>query len=325
MKIALPRIVESDPRFLRLATLERPQPKGDVREDANAREYKLRHKPTDKYSTTYNVTVVPLSSPTCEEYIRFMEKFNEILRGLNQSTADDKKILLEQLLGETEKTAFRSGFRDDGTFTDADFKNGLEALKASIFPRKAALLQKRLLQALRKPRVMKFRDYVARMMEINGFLIHFPWINGELTKPYPEDEMMWLVYQGLPSVYHKFMHDHGLDETKHIMDKFMDFVEDPCESNHKLNPPSKTTCPTRVLPTPTPKSSSWKIDQQVQQGEADGHKFKNKEMNAMVKKVLQEECSKPWSRTPARSSSVPVKRKRMDSSWKISNPVSRIN
>ena len=178
MKVVLPKHLQTDQRYLKLATLERPQPSTDLKDELDAREYKLRHTPSDRYSTTYNVTVAPLREPNSEQFIRFTEKIQEILKGLNQSAPDDKKLLIEQLLGETEKTAFRSGFKDDGTFTEEDFQNGLEALKLSIFPSKAAIHQKRLLRSLRKPREMNFRAYSAQMMEINNMLetlsIH-PW------------------------------------------------------------------------------------------------------------------------------------------------------
>ena len=52
---------------------------------------------------------------------------------------------------------------------------------------------------MRKPATSKIREHVARVLEINKYLDHFPATGGRESEPLPEDELADILDYGNPN------------------------------------------------------------------------------------------------------------------------------
>ena len=171
-------------RYSPLLHFARPELKSEDDDSVLAREYKLRRNPKDKDSTTYTVKILPFDNGSCEELLIFLRSFKEICEGQAITSAKDKKLLMEKLLGSSERAVFSGSFPADNNVTEDDFKRAIEQVKRTVFPRRAAHLQRTMLLQLRvkKPRHIKTRAFATRIQEINDLIPEFPSNIGEPHK-----------------------------------------------------------------------------------------------------------------------------------------------
>eukprot|EP00957_Ditylum_brightwellii_P076862 5842018-Ditylum_brightwellii.AAC.1 len=80
------------------------------------------------------------------------------------------------------------------------FKLCLDDMAAHIFPEKAGQTQKRYIQRnIRYSRDMTVKEWVAQILELNGYLKDFPATNGNPTQPLNEDELLDILEYGVPA------------------------------------------------------------------------------------------------------------------------------
>ena len=83
----------------------------------------------------------------------------------------------------------------------ANFALCLDHVNESMFPQKAYITQTRWMRRyLRKPREMKTRDYVNRVLELNGYLTEFPTPNNNQANKLEDDEIMDILEFSLPNM-----------------------------------------------------------------------------------------------------------------------------
>ena len=233
MKIDLAAIPSSSSkkRFVPPIPLERPvkaEPK-----KGEYHSYKLRSNPTDASSPTYELTVPIFNNGTCEEWLKWMLLVEEVIKGQHVTSAPGKFIVACRLLQGAALTTFDSTAALQLTPTGqpredlAAFNACLEAVTVSVFPARAALMQKRYLRRfVRKPATMKIRDYAARLSEINNYLPSFPEnANGEKPEVLPEDEMVDLMEFGVPNSWQRYMALQDFEPLDGTVDTFVKFCE----------------------------------------------------------------------------------------------------
>ena len=67
---------------------------------------------------------------------------------------------------------------------------------------------------LRKPREMKTRDYVNRVLELNGYLTEFPTPNNNQANKLEDDEIMGILEFSLPSRWRSSMVLQGFNAAE---------------------------------------------------------------------------------------------------------------
>jgi hypothetical protein len=79
---------------------------------------------------------------------------------------------------------------------------------------------------MRKPRDMKIRDYVDRLLEINGYLKYFPTKPGEpAVTVLPEDEIMDILTYGIPNSWYKRIIELNFDTNASTPNEFIELCE----------------------------------------------------------------------------------------------------
>ena len=206
--------------------------------------YKLRNDPTDANSPTYELSVAYFSSGTCEEFLIFCKNINKVLRGQSITTGPQQFQVGRTLLDGEALTAFEATANGQANETVANFTLCLNAVRDSVFPRRAVLRQKRYLRRfLRKPPTMTTREYVARINEINAYLPDFPpaVAGGAQPASLPDDEIVDLLEFGVPNAWQRAMIVQDFDPLQHTVQEFVQFCErmEQLESTEGRSPPQK--------------------------------------------------------------------------------------
>ena len=78
---------------------------------------------------------------------------------------------------------------------------------------------------LRKPREMKTRDYVNRVLELNGYLTEFPTSNNNQANKLEDDEIVDILEFSLPSRWRSTMVLQGLNAAEKTTAELIEFCE----------------------------------------------------------------------------------------------------
>jgi hypothetical protein len=89
---------------------------------------------------------------------------------------------------------------------------------------------------MRKPNIVKIREYMTRVNEINSYLKKFPPFKQD--QMHDEDEILDILEFGIPASWQKLMIQHGFNPTDHTTQEFIEMCEwmewtEVQESNHK--------------------------------------------------------------------------------------------
>ena len=121
--------------------------------------------------------------------------------------------------------------------TNDNFKLVLKAVTEYVMPTKAVQKQKRYMRKfLQKPRMMKDKDFVERVIAINDLLVLFPDVG--LTLPatkIPEDEILDLLESAMPLSWQRHMILQGFDPVDGTVKDLVDFCE-RLENTEDLDP-----------------------------------------------------------------------------------------
>ena len=202
--------------------LHRPAKK-DLRKD-EVLEFTLRTNPTVEASPSYKLTVPFFSRGTPEELLLLIKNLRKVISGQNATNGASRYALTRRILQGDALAAFNKAAEDQGTETNEHFEEALKGLISHVFPTKALTTQKRYMRRfLRKPREMKIREFMNRVVEINEYLPMFP--------PYEEDsklsneEIMDIAEYATPAQWQKTMVMHGFDPITHTPTEFVEFCE----------------------------------------------------------------------------------------------------
>ena len=205
-------------------SLRRPEKKDEGKHDE---KIKCRTNPGEADSTTYEIPVAYFKDGSPEEWLLFKKKLTRCITGQNVTSGPTKYALAKRLLGGRALADFNHAANAHGNESLANYKRCINAVTLGVFPQKALQDQKRWMRRfLKKPRDMPVRDYIARVIEINDYLIEFPptVVGGDSTK-LPDDELLDLLEFGIPIKWQRQMQVQNFEPTAGTLREFQDFCE----------------------------------------------------------------------------------------------------
>lgn len=166
---------KTSPRLVAPIPLERPEilefNKGD------GQTYKLKNDPSDADSPVFEVSIRYFSGGSCEEFLIFETNLKVVFKGQNVTDGPGRFAVTKRILRGGALTTFTQALPVGGTETLISWKTCMEAVRASVFPKFAGVLQRQMMRegkAFRKPADMSTQQYVDRMRELNDYLTRFP-------------------------------------------------------------------------------------------------------------------------------------------------------
>ena len=214
-----------------LIPLERP-PKKNL-QCGEYQTYKLHNNPTEENSPVYELSVPYFLTGTCKEWLLFRRNLNKVITGQNVMGGPGRFTVARRLLKGDALTAFNSAAARQTTSTGNPSKTRttfgacLDAVAASVFPRRALLLQKRYMQQfVRKPPTMTTRDYVARISKMNSYLpLFLPVTAGTAPEKLPDIKIIDLLEFGVPNLWQKAMILQDFDPLQKMVREVIQFCE----------------------------------------------------------------------------------------------------
>ena len=240
MKVSIPKRAtnKNPPGFVPPPIpLDRPEPKDLEKDDYVT--LKLKTVPRSTTSAEYSLNVPYFRSGTPEEWLKFLSNLTRALNGQNLTTASHmysmaRRLLVGESLAHFEKKAESFVTVDDKdpanpvearNETAKNFKECLQAVTMTVFPKKALMTQKRYMRRiLRKPKNMKIRDYCARYSEINKYLEAFPPFKGR-DQMISDEEVLEHLEFAVPNSWQKQMVLQGFNTLERSVDDFIEFCE----------------------------------------------------------------------------------------------------
>ncbi len=131
---------------------------------------RLRSKPDDKESDTYDLTVPYFKEGPPEEWLLFLLKFEEVLKGQAITETHSKAAMLGRLLKGDALAIFNTAWNAAPMKTDDVFENALRSVSIHVFPWRALSLQEKYMHhTITKPSDTKARNYMAWLTEMNEY------------------------------------------------------------------------------------------------------------------------------------------------------------
>ena len=218
--------------FNRSAMIKPPLPLEKVKspryEKHQVQTFKCRVDPTDDKSSQYEIAVPFFDSGTPEEWIYFQRCLERAFSGQGDTTGPQQYKKTRMLLQGEALTAFEAHVSTTAGHSESvnSLKEALGAVTNSVFPKKAAQVQKRFLRRfLRKPKEMPIKKFAARVTEINSYLKYFPKENGNVPSSLPTDEVVDMLEFGCPPSWQKEMILQDFDTTTATVKELVDFCE----------------------------------------------------------------------------------------------------
>jgi nitrogen fixation protein len=150
-----------------------------------------------------------------------------VFKGQGIESASDQYSMVRRILKNEALTAFNNAAASSDEESVDNLKLIFKKVAAAVFPLRAYVIQKQAMRRfMRKPRDMRIRDYVDRLMEINNYLVYFPTKDGEEPAvSLPEEDMMDIFYFGIPNDWQRKMVELGFDTLAHKPNEFVELCE----------------------------------------------------------------------------------------------------
>ena len=185
--------------------------------------YRLRNDPANDKSPGYDVSVRYFSSGTCEEFLLFETDMKRVFKGQGVGNGPGRFDIARRLLTGAALTTFNQAL-GEGNENLENFKSCMNAVRESIFPRHACLLQQKLMKGgnMRKPKGVNMQQFAARISELNSYLTRFPPISStRLAEEIPPEEIVEILEAGIPSSWKTQMSLTGFDAHEHDAEAFV--------------------------------------------------------------------------------------------------------
>ena len=187
-------------------------------------EFKLRTVPAEADSPTVLLSVPIFNIGTPEEVLKFIKDMEQVFVGMNAQTGPAKYALIRRVLTGDARAIFDNAAEKQGTETNANLKACIEALKKHTFPPRALTLQRRFMRRFfRKSRDQSTRDYVARLIQVNDYLPHFP--EADATAKLTDEQLMEVLEFGVPNSWQNVMQMQGFIPADQTPTTFVEFCE----------------------------------------------------------------------------------------------------
>ena len=205
--------------------LERPVPK-----EFNSKNYltnKCQSVPGDNTSSSYSVTVQYFEEGTPEEWLELLAAHKRVCIGQNITNGPGMYNVLRRHLKGTAVTKYGNVARDTGPQTIQNFKIVVKELTKYFFPQHAVRIQKRYIRRfIRKPKDMKFRAFVNRVLELNGHLDKFPEETTNVTPTILDnDEIKDILHHACPKSWQDQMTTLGFNFPEKTIEDMVEFCE----------------------------------------------------------------------------------------------------
>ena len=215
----------SKSKYKLVIPLERPMPK-----EFNSKNYltnKCQSVPGDNTSSSYSVTVQYFEEGTPEEWLELLAAHKRVCIGQNITNGPGMYDVLRRHLKGTAVTKYGNVARDTGPQTIQNFKIVVKELTKYFFPQHAVRTQKRYIRRfIRKPKDMKFRAFVNRVLELNGHLDKFPEETTNVTPTILEnDEIKDILHHACPKSWQDQMTTLGFNFPEKTIEDMIEFCE----------------------------------------------------------------------------------------------------
>ena len=178
--------------------LERPEAK--ELDKGEYHTYKLRTNPTaGENSMLHSLDIPFFSNGKPEEWLKFEKNLQKVFIGQAVTSGPAKIAIARSLLQGGALASFENSLEGVNETNDT-FRRAMHAVKAHVFPKNAAALQRRWLRRnVRKPATMTSREFIARLEEINAYIPLFPMGPEENAHTkLEEEEIVDIVEHGIP-------------------------------------------------------------------------------------------------------------------------------
>ena len=106
---------------------------------AKSTEYKCYKDPSDTKSAAHTVMIYHFENEGPEELLEFLERVKTVEKGQGLTNGPDQYMLMRHVLKGVRLTAFDNAATAAGNETVANYDKCVQAVKAAIFPPKAAV------------------------------------------------------------------------------------------------------------------------------------------------------------------------------------------
>ena len=183
----------------------------------------------DKDSPGYKVSVRYFSSGSCEEFLTFETDLKRVFKGQDITSGAAQFEVTRRLLTGGALTTFNQALAAGEAESTANWKVCMDAVRESVFPKHANVLQRRLMRHgnLRKPMDMSIRQFVDRMRELNSYLTRFPPVSSTApAKELDAEEFIDALQQSIPNSWNAQMSYLGFSPLENSMELFVKKCQD---------------------------------------------------------------------------------------------------
>ena len=186
--------------------------------------FSLRAVPTKSKSPTYALSIPYFDTGSCEEWLLTKQHIEQACKGQNLTEAPDQYTLARRILRSDALAAFNNKAKELTDETLDNFVLCLQAVTEHVFPEKALKAQKKyILNAVTKPAKMTIRRFVARIVEIAGYLREFPPF--EKGQKIGNKRILGMLETAVPQYWRQEMKHFDFDPIESTLSGFVRFCE----------------------------------------------------------------------------------------------------
>ena len=224
MKVVVPN--KDEPKSSNRLNLPIPYERPEIPEfkKGDGQTYRLRNDPANDKSPGYDISVRYFSGGSCEEFLLFETNMKRVFKGQGVTAGPGRFDIARRLFTGAALTTFNQAL-GEGNENLENFKSCLNAVRESIFPRHACVLQKRIMKGghMRKPRGVTMQQFADRVMELNSYLSRFPPISAtRVATEFPPEEIVDILESAIPTSWKSQMKIQGYMPHEHDAKTFIE-------------------------------------------------------------------------------------------------------
>ena len=206
---------------------------------ANYVVIKIKTIPEEAASPSQEVQMPYFKDGTPDQLLDFLEKLTLVMKGQLLTTGVQKFGLTRTLLQGDALTTFNNRAAVLVQESTVNFTRCIQYLKYHVFPKRGLRAQTRYMRRyMRKPANMTFKQYVARVIEMNTQLKDYPdgFINqaGHATgfnvgQKLSDDELLDILEFGIPNSWQKTMIELGIETMDGTAEEGLRLLSEFCE------------------------------------------------------------------------------------------------
>ena len=189
--------------------------------------HEVKYDPADKTSESYKMYMTAFSHGTPEQWLKFMENLNVVIRGngLDENGRARFNLTRSSLKGEALRIFNDKAAEQEEETKDSHIKC-LRAITEQVFPKDNPLqkqktyMRNHVFLHLNDKQISEFR---ARWKEINNWLDEFPPFGS--NQHFPDDQIKEILYSIIPKRWQSYLHRDKFDMTTASVDDFFDRME----------------------------------------------------------------------------------------------------